>query len=53
MTELLTIIDNSLQEVEEQLLDEFERVRNSLSDTPFAPIDTSVKNAFGSIVAEL
>jgi hypothetical protein len=53
MTELLTMIDNSLQEVEEQLLDEFDRVRNSLSDSPYAPIDTGIKNALGGIVAEL
>lgn len=53
MTELLNMIDSSLQEVEEQLLDEFDRIRNSLSDSPFAPIDTGVKNALGGIVTEL
>jgi len=53
MTELLDIIDNSLQEVEEQLLQEFSRIRNSLSETRFEPIDTGIKNALGEVVSGL
>jgi len=53
MTELLNTIDKSLQEVEEQLLNEFNRIRNSLSDAPFAPIDTEVRNALSEVVTVL
>jgi hypothetical protein len=53
MTDLLDTIDKSLQEVEEQLLDEFSRIRNALSDAPFAPIDIGIRNALGGVVTEL
>lgn len=53
MTDLLETIDNSLQEVEEQLLEEFSRIRNSLSETRFEPIDTGIKNALAGVVSEL
>jgi len=53
MTDLLDTIDKSLQEVEEQLLEEFNRIRNSLSDAPYAPINTGVKNALSGVVTEL
>ena len=53
MTELLNIIDNSLQEVEEQLLQEFSRIRNSLSEARFEPIDAGIKNALGEVVLGL
>mgnify|MGYP003634329538 FL=1 len=50
MSRILDTIDQSLQEVEEQLLQEFDRIRNSLSDARFAPIDLGVKNALAGIV---
>jgi hypothetical protein len=53
MTELLDIIDNSLQEVEEQLLQEFSRIRNSLSEARFEPIDAGIKNALGEVLLGL
>lgn len=53
MSELLDTIDDSLQEVEEQLLQEFDRIRNTLSDARFEAIDLGIKNALASVVAEL
>lgn len=53
MSEILDTIDKSLQEVEEQLLQEFDRIRNSLSDARFAPVDLGVKNALSGVVTEL
>jgi prephenate dehydratase len=53
MNEILDTIDKALQEVEEQLLQEFERILNSLSDARFAPIDLGVKNAVSGVVVEL
>ena len=53
MTELLDIVDSSLQEVEEQLLQEFDRIRNSLSDSRYEPIDSGVKNALTEVINDL
>ena len=53
MTELLETIDNALQEVEEQLLLEFHRIRNSLSDSPFEPIDKGIKISLWEVVEVL
>lgn len=53
MTNILDTIDNSLQEVEEQLLQEFDRIRNTLSDARFEAIDPGIKTALGSVVADL
>ena len=53
MSEVLDTIDDSLQEVEEQLLQEFDRIQNTLSDARFQPIDPGVKNALASVVADL
>lgn len=53
MAEVLDTIDDSLQEVEEQLLQEFDRIRNTLSDARFEPIDPGVKTALGSVVNDL
>lgn len=53
MTDILDTIDESLQEVEEQLLQEFDRIRNKLSDARFEAIDQGIKNALDSVVADL
>lgn len=53
MTELLDTIDEGLQEVEEQLLQEFDRIRNTLSDSQLESIDPGVKNALGGVVDEM
>lgn len=53
MTDLLDTIDSSLQEIEEQLLKEFERIRNTLSDSRFEPIDTGVRNALTEVTDDL
>jgi hypothetical protein len=50
MTELL---DSFLQEVEEQLLQEFERIRNTLSDSRYEPIDLGVRNALAEVTRDL
>ncbi len=53
MTEVLDTIDKSLQEVEEQLLQEFDRIRNTISDARFEAIDLGIKTALSSVVDEL
>lgn len=53
MTDLLKTIDGSLQEVEEQLLQEFERIRNTLSDSRFEPIDAGIRNALADVTDDL
>lgn len=53
MADILDTINDSLQEVEEQLLQEFDRIRNTLSDARYLAIDPGIKNALGSVVAEL
>jgi hypothetical protein len=53
MTELLDTIDSFLQEVEEQLLQEFERIRNTLSDSRYEPIDLGVRNALAEVTRDL
>jgi uncharacterized protein YicC (UPF0701 family) len=53
MTDILDTIDESLQEVEEQLLQEFDRIRNKLSDARFEAIDHGIKNALDSVVTDL
>lgn len=53
MAELLDTINDSLQEVEEQLLQEFDRIRNTLSDARYLAIDPGIKNALAGVVAEL
>jgi hypothetical protein len=53
MTKLLDTVDISLQEVEEQLLDEFNRIRNTISDARSEPIDKGTQEALSSVVEEL
>tara|TARA_B110000093_G_scaffold146429_1_gene158641 strand:+ start:1380 stop:2474 length:1095 start_codon:yes stop_codon:yes gene_type:complete len=53
MTDLLDDTNNSLQEAEEQLLQEFSRIRNSLPETRYEPIDAGIKIALGEIVLGL
>lgn len=53
MPDLMETIDQSLQEVEEQLLQEFDRIRNTLSDARFEAIDTGIKTALASVVLDL
>jgi len=53
MTKVLDIVDASLQEIEEQLLDEFKRIRNTLSDSPFESIDKGIQNSLTSVVQDL
>ncbi len=53
MADLLDTINESLQEVEEQLLQEFDRIRNTLSDARYLAIDPGIKNALAGVVAEL
>ena len=53
MADLLDDTNNSLQEAEEQLLQEFSRIRNSLPETRHEPIDAGIKIALGEIVLGL
>ena len=53
MTDLLDDTNNSLQEAEEQLLQEFSRILNSLPETRHEPIDAGIKIALGEIVLGL
>ncbi len=53
MTELLDTIDSALQEVEEQLLQEFNRIRNTLSDARFEPVDPGVKASLVDVLNDL
>ncbi|MBL4679402.1 MAG: hypothetical protein JKY88_01615 [Pseudomonadales bacterium] len=53
MTKVLDIVDASLQEIEEQLLDEFKRIRNSLSDAPFETIDKGIQSSLSDVIQEL
>jgi len=53
MTKALDIVDTSLQEIEEQLLDEFKRIRNSLSDAPFETIDKGIQSSLSDVIQEL
>ena len=46
-------INFALEEIEEQLLAEFTRVRNTISDNRFEKIDTGIKVALESVVDEL
>ena len=53
MTKLLDTVDASLQEVEEQLLAEFSRIRNTISEARFEPIDVGIQTSLSSVVQEL
>ncbi|HIG40580.1 MAG: hypothetical protein ABGY96_27465 [bacterium] len=53
LTKLLETIDSALEEVEQQLLQEFDRIRNTLSDSRFEPIDRGIKVALWDVVEEL
>lgn len=53
MTQLLDTINLALEEIEEQLLAEFTRVRNTISEHRFEKIDTGIKVALESVVDEL
>ena len=53
LTKLLETIDSALEEVEQQLIHEFDRIRNTLSDSRFEPIDRGVKVALWDVVEEL
>jgi len=53
MSELLTKLENALDEVETQLLSEFERVRNTLSAEAFSVIDPGVKSALNEVALHL
>lgn len=53
MTKVLDIVDASLLEIEEQLLDEFKRIRNTLSEAPFEKIDKGIENSLSSVIQEL
>jgi len=53
MSDLLDRLESALQEVEDQLLAEFERIRNSLSGEPYSSIDSDLKNAVNETVMGL
>ena len=53
MSDLLDKLESALQEVEEQLLAEFERIRKSLSGEPYSSLDSDVQNALNEIVTGL
>lgn len=53
MSELLTKLENALEEVESQLLAEFERIRKTLSAEAYSPIDPGVKTALNEVVIHL
>ncbi len=53
MTEILDKLEAALQEVEEQLLAEFNRIRKTLSAEPFSTIDPGIRNALDQVVREL
>lgn len=53
MTDLLDKIDASLEEVEEQLLSEYNRIRNTVSADRYATIDTGVRNALSEVTDHL
>jgi len=53
MTQLLDTINQALEEIEEQLLAEFHRVRNTISEHRFEKIDTGIKVALESVVDDL
>ncbi len=50
MTDVLDKIDASLEEVEEQLLKEFDRVRNTVSADRYAQIDPGIRNALEEVI---
>jgi hypothetical protein len=45
MTKLIDTVAASLLEIEEQMLDEFNRIRNTVSNNRFGVMDTGIKNA--------
>jgi hypothetical protein len=53
MTDLLENIDATLETLEEQLLDEFIRIRNIGTAQEFGVINPSIKNALSGILEEL
>ncbi len=53
MSEILQKIENALQEVEDQLLAEFQRIRKTLTGEAYSTIDTGVKTALDEIVMSL
>jgi hypothetical protein len=50
MTMSLDTIEASLAELEEQLLDEFNRVRNTVSENRFSAMDSGIQNALGELL---
>jgi hypothetical protein len=53
MSDLLTKLENALDEVETQLLTEFERIRNTMSAEAYSLIDPGVKSALDEVVIHL
>lgn len=53
MTDLLDKIDASLEEVEEQLLSEFKRLRDTLLPGATGELDTGIKNALQEVTGQL
>jgi hypothetical protein len=53
MSELLTKLENALDEVEAQLLSEFERIRKTLSAETYSAIDPGIKTALNEVVLHL
>lgn len=53
MTDILDKIDASLEEVEEQLLAEFDRIRETPSDERYVDLDTGIRNALQEVVDQL
>jgi hypothetical protein len=50
---ILDTISDSIQEIEDQLLAEFDKIRNSESTEPYGTIDRGVRNALDELVGQL
>ena len=53
MADVLDTIDKSSDEVEEQLLDEFNRIRNTFSEDRYSTIDSGIKTALNEVTDTL
>ncbi|MFT4854273.1 MAG: hypothetical protein ACI96P_001409 [Candidatus Azotimanducaceae bacterium] len=53
MTNLIDTVNDSLAEIEEQMLAEFSRIRNTVSEHRFGAMDTGIKNALLEVLAIL
>ena len=53
MTGLLDQLDVALEEVEGQLLEEFHRMRKTITGEPYSPIDKGVKSALDDVIIDL